>query len=82
VNLGTGEEISIRELAALIGETTGFEGEFVWDPEQPGGQPRRRLDVDRAAERFDFRARTPLRDGLERTVAWFIAHRPSPLAAR
>ena len=82
VNLGTGEEISIRDLAALIGETTGFEGEFVWDSKQPGGQPRRRLDVDRAAERFDFRARTPLRDGLERTVAWFIAHRPSPLAAR
>jgi GDP-L-fucose synthase len=82
VNLGTGEEISIRELAALIGETTGFAGEFVWDSKQPGGQPRRRLDVDRAAERFDFRARTPLRDGLERTVAWFIAHRPSPLAAR
>jgi GDP-L-fucose synthase len=82
VNLGTGEEISIRDLAALIGETTGFEGEFVWDSKQPGGQPRRRLDVDRAAERFDFRARTPLRDGLERTVAWFIAHGPSPLAAR
>ena len=81
VNLGTGEEISIRDLALLIADVTGFEGRFVWDPEQPGGQPRRRLDVDRAAERLDFRARTPLREGLERTVAWYLAHRSSPLVA-
>jgi len=81
VNLGTGEEISIRDLALLIADVTGFEGKFVWDPEQPGGQPRRRLDVDRAAERLDFRARTPLREGLERTVAWYLAHRSSPLVA-
>ena len=81
VNLGTGEEISIRDLALLIADVTGFQGKFVWDPEQPGGQPRRRLDVDRAAERLDFRARTPLREGLERTVAWYLAHRSSPLVA-
>lgn len=81
VNLGTGEEISIRDLALLIADVTSFEGKFVWDPEQPGGQPRRRLDVDRAAERLDFRARTPLREGLERTVAWYLAHRSSPLVA-
>jgi len=81
VNLGTGEEISIRDLALLIADVTGFEGTFVWDPEQPGGQPRRRLDVDRAAERLDFRARTPLREGIERTVAWYLAHRSSPLVA-
>lgn len=81
VNLGTGKEISIRDLASLIAEVTGFEGEFVWDPQQPGGQPRRSVDVDCAAEHFDFRARTPLKEGLERTVAWFLAHRSSALVA-
>jgi GDP-L-fucose synthase len=81
VNLGTGKEISIRDLASLIAEVTGFEGAFVWDPQQPGGQPRRSVDVDSAAERFGFRARTPLKEGLERTVAWFLAHRSSALVA-
>ena len=78
VNLGTGVEISIRELAELIGELTGFAGEIVWDTTKPNGQPRRQLDVTRAEERFGFRARTPLRDGLERTIAWYQG---SPLAA-
>ncbi len=81
VNLGTGKEISIRDLASLIAEVTGFEGEFVWDPQQPGGQPRRSVDVDCAAEHFGFRARTSLKEGLERTVAWFLAHRSSALVA-
>ncbi len=78
VNLGTGEEIEIRELAELIGELTGFEGDIVWDSTKPNGQPRRQLDVTRAQERFGFEARTSLRDGLERTIAWY---RSSPLAA-
>ena len=71
VNLGTGEEISIRELAELIGELTGFDGDIVWDTEKPNGQPRRQLDVSRAEELFGFRARTTLRDGLSRTIEWY-----------
>jgi GDP-L-fucose synthase len=71
VNLGSGEEIAIRELAELVADVTGFEGGIVWDTSKPNGQPRRRLDVSRAEEQFGFRARTPLREGLERTVAWY-----------
>ncbi len=71
VNLGTGVETSIRELAHLLTELTGFAGEIVWDESMPNGQPRRQLDASRAAERFGFRARTPLRDGLARTIAWY-----------
>jgi GDP-L-fucose synthase len=71
VNIGSGEEISIRDLAGLVAGVTGFEGEIAWDPDKPNGQPRRRLDVTKAAELFGFRATTPLREGLERTVAWY-----------
>jgi GDP-L-fucose synthase len=73
VNIGTGQEISIKELAELIGELTGFDGEIVWDTSKPNGQPRRQLDVSRAEQLFGFRARTPFRDGIERTVAWYRA---------
>jgi GDP-L-fucose synthase len=71
VNLGTGVETSIRELAELIAELTGFDGELVWDTSMPNGQPRRQLDASRAEQLFGFRARTPLRDGLTRTIAWY-----------
>ena len=71
VNLGTGAEISIRELAELVADVTGFEGEIRWDTSMPNGQPRRSLDTTRARELFGFEARTPLREGLERTVAWY-----------
>jgi GDP-L-fucose synthase len=74
VNLGTGEEISIRDLAALVADITGFAGEVLWDVSKPGGQARRRLDVSRAERLLGFRARTPLRAGLERTVAWYTEH--------
>jgi GDP-L-fucose synthase len=77
VNLGTGEEISIRELAELTAELTGYDGEIVWDTTKPNGQPRRRLDVSRAEKLFGFKASTPFREGLERTVAWY---RANPLA--
>jgi len=77
VNVGSGEEISIRDLAELVAELTGFEGEIVWDTSKPNGQPRRRLDTARAEELFGFRARTGLREGLERTVAWYRAHTPA-----
>ena len=71
VNLGTGVETTIRELAETVADVTGFEGEIIWDTSMPNGQPRRSLDASRAAELFGFRASTPLRAGLERTVAWF-----------
>jgi GDP-L-fucose synthase len=71
VNLGTGEEIPIRDLAELIAELSGFEGEIVWDTSMPNGQPRRQLDVTRAKELFGFEAKTSLREGLERTIAWY-----------
>ncbi len=71
VNLGTGVETTIRELAETVADVTGFTGELVWDTSMPNGQPRRSLDASRAAELFGFRARTPLREGIERTVAWY-----------
>jgi len=77
VNLGTGEEISIRELAELVADATGFTGEIVWDASMPNGQPRRKLDTSRAEELFGFRARTPFREGLARTVEWYRAAVPS-----
>jgi GDP-L-fucose synthase len=75
VNLGSGEEISIRDLAALIARATRFEGTFIWDSSKPNGQPRRRLDVSRARERFGFSARTPFAVGIPTTVAYYEAHR-------
>ncbi|HZT15381.1 MAG TPA: GDP-L-fucose synthase [Gaiellaceae bacterium] len=77
VNLGTGVETSIRELAETIADLTGFEGALVWDTSMPNGQPRRSLDASRAERLFGFRARTPLREGLERTVAWYRENAPS-----
>jgi GDP-L-fucose synthase len=76
VNLGTGVETSIRETAELVAETVGFEGRIVWDTSMPNGQPRRSLDASRAEQLFGFRARTPLRDGIARTVAWYRASAP------
>jgi len=80
VNLGTGVETTIRELAETIADLTGFEGEIVWDASMPNGQPRRSLDASRAAELFGFRARTPLREGLERTIAWYRTQAPAHAA--
>ena len=77
VNLGAGKEISIRELAELVADVTGFEGRIVWDETKPDGQPRRSVDATRARELFGFEARTPLRDGIERTVAWYRSARLS-----
>jgi len=76
VNIGAGKEISIRELAELIAELTGFTGEIAWDESMPNGQPRRSLDASRAKELFGFEARTSLREGLERTIAWYRAQAP------
>jgi GDP-L-fucose synthase len=82
VNLGTGQEISIGSLAELIAELTGFEGEIEWDASMPNGQPRRSLDASRARELFGFEARTPLRTGLERTIAWYREHADARAGAK
>jgi GDP-L-fucose synthase len=74
-NLGSGQEIRIKDLAELIARLTGFEGELVWDTSKPNGQPRRALDTQRAAEYFGFQAETPLEEGLRRTIAWYRANR-------
>jgi GDP-L-fucose synthase len=75
VNLGTGREIYIRDLAQLIAEEVGFRGEIVWDSSKPNGQPRRCLDTSRAERFFGFRAKFDLRQGIIQTIAWFNAHR-------
>jgi GDP-L-fucose synthase len=78
VNLGSGREVSIADLARMIGRMMGFEGRFTFDATKPNGQPRRCLDVTRARERFGFVATTPLEEGLRRTIAWWRESRPRP----
>lgn len=75
VNLGAGNEISIKDLAELVARLTGFDGELVWDTSKPNGQPRRGLDVSRAEEYFGFRAQMPFEQGLKRTIAWYRQHK-------
>ena len=75
VNLGSGEEISIKALAEKIVELTGFKGGLTWDATRPNGQPRRALDITRAKERFGFVAQIRLEEGLKRTVEWYQQHR-------
>lgn len=79
VNLGSGMEISIKDLTELIAELVGFEGEVVWDTTKPDGQPRRSLDTSRAREAFGFEATTSFREGLERTIEWYkVARAQAP----
>ena len=77
VNLGTGDEISIRDLAQMIAAEVGFSGSIVWDTTKPNGQPRRCLDTSRAQQYFGFRAQQGLREGIAKTLAWFMVHRPN-----
>lgn len=70
VNVGAGDEISIKELVGLTAKLTGFSGSIAWDASKPDGQPRRRLDTTRAASQFGFVARTHLEDGLRQTIEW------------
>jgi GDP-L-fucose synthase len=70
-NLGSGYEISIKNLADLIARLTGFQGELVWDTSKPNGQPRRALDTSRAEQFFGFRAQMPFEEGLRRTIQWY-----------
>lgn len=72
VNVGAGFEISIRELAEMIKELVGYEGEIVWDETHPDGQPRRCLNVEKAKEFFNFEAATKLKEGLRKTVNWYL----------
>lgn len=74
VNLGSGMEISIRDLALTIARLTGFTGEVRWDTSKPNGQPRRNLDTTRAEQSFGFKATTPFEDGLRETIAYYVAH--------
>ncbi|BCX12397.1 MAG: GDP-L-fucose synthase [Thermosynechococcus sp.] len=77
VNLGTGEEITIRELVALISDLMDFHGEIEWQTDKPNGQPRRCLDTSKAKKAFGFFARISLKEGLERTIAWYRQHAAS-----
>jgi GDP-L-fucose synthase len=74
VNLGSGMEISIKDLVELIARLTGFEGKLVWDTSKPNGQPRRRLDVSRAEKEFGFKAKVNFEEGLRRTIDWYAAN--------
>ncbi len=82
VNLGSGKEIRIRDLAELIAELAGFEGKFEWDSSKPNGQPRRGLDTRRAKQLFGFVAGTPLEEGLRRTIDWYVAFRRERAAVK
>lgn len=75
VNVGAGEEITIRDLVEVIAKLTGFTGEVRWDTSRPDGQPRRMLDTTRARDRFGFTAEVGFEDGLRRTITWWEAHR-------
>ncbi|GIW93868.1 MAG: GDP-L-fucose synthase [Pirellulaceae bacterium] len=75
VNLGSGQEISIRQLAQVIARLCRFEGKLVFDPSKPSGQPRRCVDTRRAREKFGFLAKVPLVEGLRRTITWYEKHR-------
>ena len=76
VNIGTGSEIKISELLQLIARLTGFEGEIRWQSDKPDGQPRRRLDVSRAFEKFGFQSSTSLEEGLRKTIEWYETKGP------
>ena len=75
VNLGSGYEISIKDLVEMIARKTGFIGKLTWDTTKPNGQPRRMLDTSRAFERFGFRAKMPFEEGLQKTIDWYIQNR-------
>lgn len=75
VNLGSGEELAIKELAEMIARLVGFEGELRWDPSKPDGQPRRKVDTTRAEKAFGFTSSTGVEDGLRATIGWYLANR-------
>ncbi len=78
VNVGAGQEISIRDLVDVVKRATGWDGDVIWDATKPDGQPRRCIDTGRAQRGFGFRASTPLAEGIARTVAWYEARQDAP----
>lgn len=74
VNVGSGFEISIKDLADLVARLTGFKGQIAWDASKPDGQPRRRLDISRAEREFGFKAKTKFKEGLRKTIDWYLSH--------
>ncbi len=76
VNLGSGWEVTIKELAEQIAKIVGFDGQIVWDATKPNGQPRRRLDTSKAEKLFGFKAKTSLSEGLQETISWYQAQSP------
>lgn len=80
VNLGSGEEISIKDLARLIADLVGFQGGIKWDTSKPDGQPRRRLDTQKAQEYFGFKAKTTFKEGLPQTIDWYLAQRTATVS--
>jgi GDP-L-fucose synthase len=80
INIGSGMEISILDLVHLIARLTDFRGEIRWDTTKPDGQPRRLLDVTKAAREFGFRAKTPFEEGLRKTIAWYEQHAQRPVS--
>jgi GDP-L-fucose synthase len=76
MNIGSGEEIAIRDLAELIRGHVGFAGEIVWDTSKPNGQPRRCLDITRARQQLGFKPQVPLKEGLARTIEWYVCAHP------
>jgi GDP-L-fucose synthase len=75
VNLGSGYEISIKDLTEMVAKLTGFQGEIIWQTDKPNGQPRRGLDVSRAKELFGWGAQVPFEEGMKRTIEWFRSNR-------
>ena len=73
VNIGSGMEITIKDLVRLINNLVGFQGKLVWDSTKPDGQPRRGLDVSRAKKSFGFKAKTNFEKGLKKTIDWYIS---------
>ncbi|MGB8707902.1 MAG: GDP-L-fucose synthase [Dehalococcoidia bacterium] len=74
VNIGSGVEISIKDLVNLIARLTGFKGRIVWDTSKPDGQPRRRLEISKAEAEFRFKAKTKFKEGLRKTIEWYLSH--------
>ncbi|HEY6271278.1 MAG TPA: GDP-L-fucose synthase [Terriglobales bacterium] len=75
VNIGSGFEISLRDLVQLIARLTDFQGQIAWDSSKPDGQPRRKLDTSRAEREFGFKAKVPFQEGLRKTIEWYVASR-------
>ena len=82
INLGSGEEITIKALSETVAGLVGYRGEICWDPSRPNGQPRRRLNTQKASDLFQFTAKVSLLEGLRKSVAWFEGRSSQELASK